>query len=188
MEFKAALFAGTDEKDQEYVEFMKRFNLDAQVHSSNDPLFSDLRMMVAPSIALLTSGNYRIKYYGKPEGREEEAFRDVLAYIRTGNITLSNSTISCIKNVQRYLNAKLYVTPICPYCPRMFKWLAQLTVISQYITLEVINVFDFFEMAKTEDITAVPYLVINDKYKLLGFHQEDLICAHILAALGQLYQ
>jgi len=188
MNLRAMAFTRGDQAGEEYRTFMNHFNMDIEERAFMDPTASRLKIIEAPSIALPVNNDYKIRYYGKPEGREEGAFMDILTLLRAGNVTLSNSTLRCINQVQIELSIKLYVTPICPYCPHMVKWLTQMAYINGQITLDIINLFDFPGMAEKEDIMAVPYLIINNKYRLLGFHQEDLLCMHILAALGQLYQ
>ncbi|KQB35201.1 thioredoxin family protein [Acidiplasma cupricumulans] len=184
----AYIFLNNDEKSNQLEEYVKRFDLRILKRDNRSDEYKNLKIALEPAVAFTLEKGNTFVYYGIPEGKENEAFKKIIYYIVTGTTNLIPNTKNCIANVNTQTNLKLFVTPECPYCKRMGELLGEFVVLNKNINLSIVNVFNFPEIIEKYDIEAVPTLIINEEYKLIGFHEESLLCMHILSSLNKLYE
>ncbi len=117
--------------------------------------------------ALLILGkNKKIIYSFYPEGKEMEPFLKNILRASSEKLKLSEKFAERVNAIDRDLNIKIFVTEFCPVCPGVVDKVGKL--VSEHISLHVIDILSFRDFEEKYEITATPTLIINDEAKLEG--------------------
>ncbi len=133
-------------------------------------------------VPLIMIGNDRIRYYGIPAGYEFAVIVEDLIEFSRAESFLSPESVQKISNLQKPINIKVFVTPTCPYCPRMAKYAHSAAMVSENITAEVIEASEFPEIASAYSVFAVPKTIINDQIEIEGAVSESHFINELLRA------
>lgn len=133
-------------------------------------------------VPMITVGNERIKFIGVPFGYEFAVLIEDIVEFSRSEYFLSPSSVEKIKKIDKPMNIKVFVTPTCPYCPRMVKYAHSAALINPNITAEMVEVNEFPEMANAYSVYGVPKTVINDKVEIEGAVPEELFVSELLRA------
>jgi glutaredoxin-like protein len=115
-----------------------------------------------PAIALLGEKDYGIRFFGIPAGYEFGAFVDDIIDVSNRRSRLANTTKEALKRINKNINIKVFVTPTCPYCPKMVRLAHQSAIESDYVTAHMIDSIEFPQLANRYNVMAVPKTIIND--------------------------
>lgn len=145
---------------------------------------ASLKITMAPSIAIVGTKDYGIRYYGIPSGHE---FSTLLAGIQkasNGQADLDEQTKSYLDSLDKPVNIKVFVTPTCPYCPRSAILAYDMAVASDNVVAEVVESMEFQELSMKHNVMGVPLNVINDKERVEGAAPPQMMINAIKTALG----
>lgn len=183
---ESLIFVKQNVDGKNYEDFIKKeFGIRPLEIEYNDDNYLKILPKYSPLIALGTdNNNYRFLYYGKIAGKEITALKDIIKLIEFKKINITKPEKKLILSVNKKISVKLFITPNCPFCVKMVETLTNCLIINECINVEIFNVFDIQELINKFDITAVPLMIINDNYRLLGFHDLNLICMHMLSAIN----
>jgi glutaredoxin-like protein len=81
---------------------------------------------------------------------------------------LSKATKERLSRIDKEVNIQVFVTPTCPYCPRMVHMAHQFAIENDYITADMVEVIEFPQLANYYEVSGVPKTVINDKEEIVG--------------------
>ncbi|RLE63118.1 MAG: glutaredoxin [Thermoprotei archaeon] len=136
-----------------------------------------------PAIVIHGREEYNIRFFGLPTGGEFGVLVNTIVAVSTGNIDLSESTIKDIKNIDKDVHIRVFVTPACPYCPRMAWKACMFALVNKRITTDIIEAAEFPDLIEKYNIFAVPKVVINDKVEFEGMVPERVFLKRLLKAI-----
>ena len=100
-------------------------------------------------------------YYGVPQVNELLPFLEALEAVKEGRARLEDDELEIAKRVKG--EAKLFVTPTCPYCPNYADLLYNVAIANENFYLEVYDVTVYEEMIEKYLVRSTPKLVFNGK-------------------------
>lgn len=133
-------------------------------------------------VPMITVGNNRIKFLGIPAGYEFSVLIEDIIELSRGEPLLSKSSIEKIKKIDRPIKIKVFVTPTCPYCPRMVKYAHSAALVNPNIEAEMIEATEFPDIANRYSVYGVPKTVINDIVEIEGAVPEEHFVEELVRA------
>lgn len=123
---------------------------------------------MAPSLVLLSNGSGNIKYYGVPSGYEFSSLIDDIVDLGTGDIEMDDDVRSDLEAIEDDVHIRVFVTPTCPYCPAAVRIAHKFAMINPNIKADMIESYEFTEMADKYNVQGVPRVVINETVSFEG--------------------
>ncbi|GBC59556.1 hypothetical protein DENIS_0495 [Desulfonema ishimotonii] len=105
-----------------------------------------------------------LRYHAIPLGRELPPFLDALAQPSP----LPPALRDRLGNLPFPVNLRLYIAPLCPFCPATVAQLIPLTTAGDQISLSIIDAERFPDAARADKIQAVPTLVMDERVRWSG--------------------
>ncbi len=139
------------------------------------------RFMIDKVPAILV-GNERIRYFGIPAGYEFAVLIEDIIEISKNEPLLHPDSIAKILSIQKQIDIKVFVTPTCPYCPRMVKYAHSAALVNTKIKGEMIEATEFPNLAVAYSVYGVPKTVINDRFEIEGAVPEEVFVQELLKA------
>lgn len=141
------------------------------------------RVDKVPAILLFGEREYGVRFFGLPSGYEFSTFIEDIVDVSRNTSRLTNRTKEILKNIDKPVHIQVFVTPSCPYCPRVVRLAHQFTIENTLITGDMIDALEFQELSSRYNVLAVPKTVINDKIFFEGAVPEALFLQQVLKAL-----
>ncbi|MFO8113188.1 MAG: FAD-dependent oxidoreductase [Desulfosalsimonadaceae bacterium] len=118
-----------------------------------------------------------IKWLGAPAGEEGRAFVELVILLGTGKSGLSEDSEKIIRSITDKKHIRLFVSPTCPYCPQQAVNACKAAVAKPgVVSLEIIDVQAFPDIADAYDAQSVPQAFANDELIAMGAQAEELFC------------
>jgi len=80
------------------------------------------------------------------------------------------------------VHVQVFVTPTCPYCPKVARLAHQIAVESANVRADVVEVSEFPDLARRYRVHGVPKAVINDTIDVVGAQPESVFIEAMLRA------
>ncbi|GBD03969.1 NADH dehydrogenase [bacterium HR19] len=142
--------------------------------------------MKVDKVPAIMIGNERIRFFGIPAGYEFAVLIEDIIEISKGVPFLSPESARKISRIKKPVNIKVFVTPTCPYCPRMAKYAHSAALINEMITAETIEATEFPELATAYSVYGVPKTIINDTIEMEGAVPEEHFVNELLRTIDGL--
>jgi thiol-disulfide isomerase/thioredoxin len=123
-----------------------------------------------PAIEILPN----LLYQAVPSGRELGPFLDALA-LKKGRI--SDTVKNHLEKLKVPVFLSLYISPECPFCPKMAADMVSLASAQELIRLTIIDAGLFADLAEVNDIRAVPTLIMDDHQRWTGIVKPEEVAA-----------
>jgi len=136
-----------------------------------------------PAIAILGDKDYGIRFYGIPSGYEFSSLIEDIVDVSKRTTRLSKELKERLAKIDKETNIQVFVTPTCPYCPRMVRTAHQFAMENDFITAEGIEVIEFPQLGNYYNVEGVPKTVINDKEEIIGAVPETAFLESIERAI-----
>jgi glutaredoxin-like protein len=136
-----------------------------------DPRFVDLVAAYGigrvPAVALTPDPALRpdngIRFFGFPGGYEFDSLLDAISRVARGEHGLSSEMVEYLMGLgPTALHLEVFVTPTCPYCPRMVQLAHHLALLNPAVRADMIDASEFPEWAERYDVRGVPLTVAFD--------------------------
>lgn len=127
-----------------------------------------------PALTIRMSNRDIVHYLAVPEGPEEAPFLETLA-------TLAGSTDEDVVGTEldglaNPIEIVVFVAPGCPNCPHGVRAANALAVASSRVTVSVVDIGEFAELAKRFNVQSVPTTVVDGGLTLVGVkNQQELV-------------
>jgi glutaredoxin-like protein len=172
---------------KELTELSDKLSLEIHIYEKEKELAKKYNISNAPVVVLEGRNNGYIKFYGIPSGMEFPSFIDVVVKVSRGETELKTELINkLMEKVDAKVNIKVFVTPTCPYCPKMVSTAFQFAILSDNIEAEAWEAVEFPSESKSYDVMAVPKTIINDTLTFEGLVTPEYLLHYILHALGKI--
>ncbi|MFA4935943.1 MAG: thioredoxin family protein [Candidatus Methanoperedens sp.] len=140
-----------------------------------------------PAIAIVGRSDYGIRYYGVPAGYEFSALVDAILDVSKGTTTLPDTIKQKLAEIKKPVHIQSFVSPTCPYCPKVVKIAYQLAIESEFIRSDVIEMTEFPYLVQRYGVMSVPHIVINEDTSFVGAQPPEVFLEQIVLALGKSY-
>jgi len=144
----------------------------------------DIERYRIDKVPAILVGDGRIRYFGIPAGYEFAVLIEDIIEVSRKEPKLSASSIQKISQINKPIDIKVFVTPTCPYCPRMVKYAHSAALINPLIKAEMIEATEFPELAAMYSVYGVPKTIINDTIEIEGAVPEEYFVSELLRAVG----
>jgi glutaredoxin-like protein len=146
-------------------------------------LASRWRVDKVPAILLFGEKEYGVRFFGLPSGYEFSTFIEDIVDVSRNTSRLTPKTKEVVKKIDRPIHIQVFVTPSCPYCPRVVRLAHQFAIENTLITGDMIEALEFQELSNRYNVLAVPKTIINDQIFFEGAIPETLFLQQVLKAL-----
>jgi glutaredoxin-like protein len=153
---------------KELGELSDKIKIEVYDFLSDEDIAKQYNIKRIPAIALLGEKDYGIRFYGIPSGYEFGSLIEDIIDVSKRETGLSKATKERLSRIDKEVNIQVFVTPTCPYCPRMVHMAHQFAIENDYITADMVEVIEFPQLANYYEVSGVPKTVINDKEEIVG--------------------
>ena len=115
----------------------------------------------APRIELTPS----IGYCGVPEGTEFKPFLELLAALGSAPAPIPGKLGDKLAAVNVPAVLSLYVSSLCPHCPRMVRQIVPLCLANDRLKLTIIDGPAFPELAEADHVRSLPTLILDNRFR-----------------------
>jgi glutaredoxin-like protein len=135
-----------------------------------------------PAVVLAGAASGRARFLGIPAGLEFGTLLRSLIDVGRGATSLAGATRQALRGLGRDAHIRVFVTPSCPFCPRVAHMAHQMAVESERVTADVIEAQEFPELAERYHVHGVPKVVVNEAVEFVGAQPEARFLDHVLRA------
>jgi glutaredoxin-like protein len=136
-----------------------------------------------PTLVLRGAARGVVRYLGIPAGLEFGTLLEDLAAVSRGTTTLKQESRTKLASLTKPVHVQVFVTPTCPYCPKVASLAHQAAVENGHVTADVVEISEFPDLAAQYQVRGVPKIVMNDTVELVGAQPEaEFIDAMLSAA------
>ncbi len=142
-----------------------------------------------PAIAILDGDrDTNIRYFGIPAGYEFGPIVGIIEDIGAGRVGEATRLPKKVKEklaaIKNRVVIREFVTPSCPYCPKVATIIFRFALFNENIRSEVVEAMEFAELADRWNVQGVPHTVFNDRedLQLVGAYPIDYFAEYALRA------
>ena len=135
-----------------------------------------------PTLVLRGAARGVVRYLGIPAGLEFGTLLEDLSAVSRGTTTLADESRTRLATLDKPVHVQVFVTPTCPYCPKVASLAHSAAVENANVTADVIEISEFPDLAAHYRVRGVPKVVINDTVELIGAQPEAAFVDAMLEA------
>lgn len=120
------------------------------------------------SLTLSDGQNRNIHYLAMPEGRELSPFLDAISWLGGAGMNLGAGVGKTLEQLSEPAHLQVLMTEACPHCPNAVAAALMLAVARPSITVSVVDVLWFEDMAQRYKVKSTPTIVVNEGLTLVG--------------------
>ena len=124
---------------------------------------------------MLGAKDYGIRLYGIPSGYEFGTLIEDIRMVSSGESGLAPATRETVAKVQDPVHIQVFSTPTCPYCPQAVLLAHRLAMESELIHADMVEAYEFPQLATRYQVMGVPRTVINDTIQIEGAMPEPML-------------
>ncbi len=169
---------------EELIELSDKLHLrEFYIEDKLEELRNLFKIKGAPVVVLKGVNKGLIKFYGIPSGLEFPSFIETIVRVSRGEVDLPENIIEEVKSIDKYVNIQVFITPSCPYCPKMVSTAYMFAIINSNIDAEAWETIEFPEVSEYYKVSAVPKIVINDIVQWEGLVPPEYLLHNIYYAI-----
>ena len=115
-----------------------------------------------PGIVVRGPANRPLRFFGMPGGNEFPNFIETIVEASKTKVELGAETAKQLKKLKDNVSIAVYVTPTCPYCPRVVRAAYRLALASAHVEASAVEIGEFPRLAQQLGVRAVPLTVLNN--------------------------
>jgi glutaredoxin-like protein len=167
---------------EEVASLSDRITLNIHDVRSESDLSRDAGVSRVPTLVLRGAARGVVRYLGIPAGLEFGTLLEDLAAVSRGTTTLKQESLAKLASLSRPVHVQVFVTPTCPYCPKVASLAHQAAVESGHVTADVVEIGEFPDLADQYHVRGVPKVVMNGTVELVGAQPEAAFVDAMLRA------
>ncbi len=133
---------------------------------------------------VIKAGKKMVYFYGLMSGYEFGTFIEDIVDLSKGDTVIDENTINKLEKIDKEMRIQVFVTPTCPYCPRMVRLAHQFAIINPKIQADMIEAMEFPDLSNKYAVSGVPKTVIDDKDAIVGAVPEQMFLEKVLKVAG----
>ena len=139
-----------------------------------------------PAVLIFGREEYGIRFFGLPSGYEFTAFIDDLIDVSKGMSRLQPQVKEKVRSIAEPVHLQVFVTPTCPYCPRIVRVAHQMAIENRNITADMVEALEFPNLASKYQVMAVPKIIVNDAAAFEGAVPDHAFVEYVILALKEI--
>ena len=139
-----------------------------------------------PGIAIMGKKDYGVRTYGMPLQLEFTSFIEDIIDVSKGTTDLKDETKQRLAALDKDIHLQVFVTPQCPYCPRVVRMAHKMAIESDHIKADMVESMEFIALSQKYDVMGVPRTIVNDGQGFEGALPEPLFLLFTLKEAGLL--
>jgi glutaredoxin-like protein len=167
---------------EELAALSQKINLEVYDFVANQGKAQEFGVDKIPATIISGKEEYKVRYFGIPAGYEFTSLVEDIVDVSKGKSRLPPPLIDKVKSITKPLHIQVFVTPTCPYCPKVVRTAHQLAIENPNITADMVESIEFPHLANRYSVMAVPKTVINDKVEFVGALPEEQVIEYVLKA------
>jgi len=167
---------------EELAALSQKINLEVYDFVANQGKAQEFGVDKIPATIISGKEEYKVRYFGIPAGYEFTSLVEDIVDVSKGKSRLPPPLIDKVKSITKPLHIQVFVTPTCPYCPKVVRTAHQLAIENPNITADMVESIEFPHLANRYLVMAVPKTVINDKVEFVGALPEGQVIEYVLKA------
>jgi len=173
----------TGELVKELGEISDKLKVEVYDFLSDEDVVKQYNIKRIPAIAVLGERDCGIRFYGIPSGYDFGSLIEDIIDISKRETKLSKEIKERLSKIDKEVAIQVFVTPTCPYCPKMVRIAHQFAFENDYINADMVEVIEFPQLANYYEVSGVPKTVINDKEEIVGAVSEISFLESIESAI-----
>lgn len=125
-----------------------------------------------------------IRFFGFPGGYEFGSLLDAIRRVAGSDPGLGGQLRGYLGGLSEPLRLQVFVTPTCPYCPRMVQLAHRMALASPLVQADMVDATEFPELSNRFGVQGVPMTVIDGDTSIVGAVAEDQLLAALRQARG----
>ena len=125
-----------------------------------------------------------VRFLGLPGGYEFTTLIGDLVDLGRGSTDLTSTTVEAVRAIDGPVHIQVFVTPSCPYCPRVARLAHQLAMENALIVADVVEANEFPVLSERYQVRSVPKTVINDRVQIVGSISEATVLEGLARAIS----
>jgi len=109
-----------------------------------------------------------VRFYGIPAGYEIHSLIASVKEAAGKKDDITKEQEERIKNIDKDIHIRVFVTPTCPYCPAAVINGHKLAFKSDKVTCDMVESTSFPDLSQKYAVRGVPKIIINETYELTG--------------------
>ena len=110
----------------------------------------------------------RVRYQAVPAGYELQPFLEMLVAHESDSMKIAEPIKILLKKNKLPASLTVFVTPHCTFCPQIVRQLAVLPMADKNLELTIVDGTLFPEMIQTQQIRAVPTILLDNQFRWTG--------------------
>lgn len=172
----------TRELLEDVASLSDRITLNVHDLTTQSELAREMGVTRVPTLVMRGAARGVVRYLGIPAGLEFATLLGDLAVVSRGTTSLREESRAKLASLNQPVHVQVFITPTCPYCPRVASLAHQAAVESPQVIADVIEVGEFPDMAEQYHVQGVPKIVINETIELVGAQGEAAFFDAMIAA------
>ena len=121
----------------------------------------------------------RIRFTGLPSGYEFTSLVEIIKNLSRNEASLTASTLQRVAAVSVSTEIRVFVTPTCPYSPRIVQAAHKFAMMNPNIRTDVIETLEFHDLASEAGVNSVPHVTINNGKEFEGAFPEETFASYL---------
>lgn len=109
-----------------------------------------------------------VRFVGMPGGYEFSTLIADIVDVSKGRTDLSPAARAAVQAIDTPVHIQVFVTPNCPYCPRVARMAHHLAMENPLIVADVIGANEFQALSERYGVRTVPKTIINNRIEFVG--------------------
>ena len=165
---------------EELAEISDKIEIKHYVLEKDTDKAKEYGVEAAPQMIIKGKNKGEIRFYGIPSGHEFGAFLLTLLDVSRGDTNeLTDDLKEEVKNLDKELNFKVFVTPTCPYCPAAVRLAYSFALLNPKVKAEAYEAVEYGDVATMYNVRGVPKTVVNEKIQFEGAYPPDIVLKKI---------
>lgn len=145
----------------------------------NEDKVKELKVDKVPALLFKGKELYNFYFFGIPAGYEFASLIEDIIDVSNGTTRLPDDVKEKLKEIDKPVDVKVFVTLTCHWCPRAVRAAHQFAIENSNIKSSMIESGEFIDLADKFGVMAVPKIIINDKTEFEGAQPEEVFLQYI---------
>jgi glutaredoxin-like protein len=167
---------------QEISELSDKINLKTYNFQVDRDLVKEYKIDKIPATVIERDKDSGIRYYGVPSGYELSSLLEDIVDVSNNESGLSEKAKELLLEVKKPVHIQVFVTPTCPYCPKVVRLTHKIALENEHINADMIEATEFPHLAMRYNVQSVPKTIIGEDVTLDGTSPEMVLVEKVLEA------
>jgi len=152
---------------EELASLNENLSLTVEICDNSDRMKKE-ELTLCPSIKIKSDRTGFVNFYGVPAGHEFISLIEGIKDMGSDNLALPEDVINGLKEIEKPIDIKVFITHGCPYCTGAVRTAHQFSLVNENIKSSMVDANYFRELSMKHGVSSVPHIIINDQTGFVG--------------------